>query len=108
MGVLRINQALLNDFDFKVNYKRVQRLMKELVIQENGSHKKICKYDSSKGPEGTRVKNKLRRRFQTDRPNQKMVSNVTEFKVPQTQERVYFEPIMDDSYLCHYGRQPKT
>lgn len=95
MGVLRITQALLNDFDLKVNHKRVYRLMKELDIQGEGYRKKIRKYDSSKGPEGTRVKNKLRRRFQTDRPNQKMVSDVTEFKIPETQEKVYFEPIMD-------------
>lgn len=33
MGVLRITQALLNDFDLKVNHKRVYRLMKELGIQ---------------------------------------------------------------------------
>ncbi|WP_133057559.1 IS3 family transposase, partial [Lentilactobacillus parakefiri] len=62
MGVLRITQALLNDFDLKVNHKRVYRLMKELDIQGEGYRKKIRKYDSSKGPEGTRVKNKLRRR----------------------------------------------
>ncbi|MZU15687.1 IS3 family transposase, partial [Bifidobacterium longum] len=30
MGVLRITQALLNDFDLKVNHKRVYRLMQEL------------------------------------------------------------------------------
>nr|WP_237049106.1 IS3 family transposase [Lentilactobacillus parabuchneri] len=95
MGVLRITQALLNEFNLKVNHKRVYRLMKELEIQGEGYHKKTRKYNSSKGPEGTRVKNRLHRRFQTDRPNQKMVSDVTEFKVPQTQEKVYFEPIMD-------------
>ncbi|WP_375686927.1 IS3 family transposase [Lentilactobacillus kefiri] len=55
MGVLRITQALLNDFDLKVNHKRVYRLMKELEIQGRGYRKRTRKYDSSKGPEGIRV-----------------------------------------------------
>ncbi len=40
MGVLRITQALLNDFNLKVNHKRVYRLMKELDIQGEGYRKK--------------------------------------------------------------------
>ncbi|ORN24359.1 Integrase core domain protein [Lentilactobacillus parabuchneri] len=95
MGIIRITQVIRTEFDLKVNHKRVDRLMKQLNIYGEGYHKKTRKYDSSKGPEGKRVKNKLHRRFQTDRPYQKMVSDVTEFKIPATQEKVYLEPIMD-------------
>ena len=52
-----------------LNYQTPLRLVKYYFISSN-------------------VKNKLRRRFQTDRPNQKMVSDVTEFKIPETQEKV--------------------
>lgn len=69
--------------------------MKQLGIYGKGYHKQTSKYDSSKGPEGNRVKNLLNRRFKADRPHQKMVSDITEFKVPATQEKVYLEPIMD-------------
>lgn len=37
----------------------------------------------------------MRRRFQTDQPYQKIVSDVAEFKIPATQEKVYLEPIID-------------
>ena len=69
--------------------------MKELGIYGTGYRKKTHKYDSSKGPEGIRVKNRLNRRFSADRPHQKMVSDVTEFKLPKTQKKGYLETIMD-------------
>lgn len=95
LGIERITSLLRSEFAVLVNHKRVRRLMHELGIYGMGYHKKSRRYDSSKGPEGTRVKNKLHRRFRTDRPFQKMVADVTEFKVTKTQEKVYLEPIMD-------------
>lgn len=95
LGVLRLTEKINRDFDLKVNHKRIYRLMKELGIYGYGYHKKVRKYDSSKGPEGIRVKNRLNRRFNTNRRFQKMVSDVTEFKIPSTQEKIYLEPIMD-------------
>jgi len=95
-GVRRVYLALRKLDAFKnVNHKKVQRIMRELGLQGIGYRKKTRKYDSSKGPEGKRVKNRLHRKFKTDRPMQKLVSDVTEFKVPTTGERIYFEPIMD-------------
>ena len=41
------------------------------------------------------MSNEIQRRFKTDRPLQKLSSNVTEFKVPATGEKVYLEPILD-------------
>ena len=69
--------------------------MNEMGIQGVGYNKLSRKYDSSKGPEGKRVKNRIRRRFITDRPFQKLASDITEFKVPATGEKVYLEPILD-------------
>ena len=86
---------IYDNFDLKVNHKRVYRLMKQLGIRGEGYRKQIAKYDSSKGPEGKRVKNLLNRHFDADRPHQKMVSDITEFKVPATQEKIYVEPIID-------------
>lgn len=95
LGVLRLTERIKRDFDLTVNHKHVYRLMRELGIHGEGYRKKVRKYDSSKGPEGKRVKNRLNRRFKTDRRFQKMVSDITEFKIPSTQEKVYLEPIMD-------------
>lgn len=95
LGVRRICLILSNQYHLKVNHKKVQRLMVLLNIKGLGYSKQKRKYDSSKGPEGRRVKNRLNRRFKTDRPWQKLVSDMTEFKVPKTNEKVYLEPIMD-------------
>nr|WP_245150474.1 IS3 family transposase [Weissella cibaria] len=95
-GVRRIYLELRKQPEFaKVNHKKVQRLMHEMGLKGVGYNKQSRKYDSSKGPEGKRVKNKIHRRFKTDRPLQKLSSDVTEFKVPVTGEKVYLVPILD-------------
>ena len=95
-GVRRVYLELRKQPEFaKVNHKKVQRLMHEMGLKGIGYNKQSRKYDSSKGPEGKRVKNKIHRRFKTDRPLQKLSSDVTEFKVPATGEKVYLEPILD-------------
>ncbi|WP_281282871.1 IS3 family transposase [Weissella muntiaci] len=95
LGVRRIHLILRNQYCLNVNHKKVQRLMVYLNIKGLGYSKRKRKYDSSKGPEGRRMKNRLKRRFKTDRPWQKLVSDMTEFRVPMTNEKVYLEPIMD-------------
>lgn len=95
MGILRITQVIRNEFDVIINHKKVYRLMKIMGIYGRGYHKKIRKYDSSKGPTGKSVKNHIHRRFKAHFPYQKMVTDITEFKVPKTGEKIYLEPIMD-------------
>ena len=95
-GVRRVYLKLRQQPAFKaVNHKKVQRLMHEMGLKGVGYHKQSRQYDSSKGPEGKRVKNKLHRRFKTNRPLQKLASDVTEFKISATGEKVYLEPILD-------------
>ncbi|GAO99505.1 IS3 family transposase [Fructobacillus ficulneus] len=79
----------------QINHKKVQRLMHEMNIQGSGYRKKRAKYNSYPGPNGRTTKNRFRRRFQTDRRLQKLTSDVTEFKVPATGEKLYLEPILD-------------
>jgi transposase InsO family protein len=68
-GVRRVYLALRKLDAFKnVNHKKVQRIMRERGLHGIGYRKKTRKYDSSKGPEGNRVKNRLHRKFKTDRP----------------------------------------
>lgn len=64
-------------------------------IQALGYRKKTRKYNSYPGPNGQTVKNRIRRRFTADRRFQKLVSDVTEFKVGETGQKIYLEPIMD-------------
>ncbi|MEE6635958.1 hypothetical protein [Limosilactobacillus pontis] len=62
-------------------------------------NRQIRKYDSSIGLQGKKARNRLKRRFNTDRPYQKMVTDVSEYRYGKMgqDERVYLSPIKD---LC--------
>lgn len=76
------------------NHKRIQRLMHEMNLKCTKCNQRRCKYDSSKGPNGKKAKNKLNRRFMSNRKYQKMVCDITEFKAYNGQ-KVYLEVIKD-------------
>ena len=83
------------------NPKRVHRIMKKLNIHAV-IRKKKNKYKPST-PETT-AENKLKREFYTDAPNQKWVTDVTEFKVPGEKKKLYLSAILDlyDRYPGSY------
>ncbi len=83
----------LNMRNFHLNHKTVQRLMKELGL--------ICrvrmkKYRSYRGEVGKTAPNLLKRDFYAEKPNQKWVTDVTEFHL-FGQKLYLFPPILD---LC--------
>jgi len=92
----------INHFN-KTNYKRkrVHRIMKKLGIH-SVIRKKKKKYTPSK-PE-TIVENKLGRNFYATTPNEKWVTDVTEFKVPGEKKKIYLSVILDlyDRYPVAY------
>ena len=73
-----------------LNHKTVQRLMKEMGIV---CRVRMKKYRSYKGEVGKVAPNLLRRNFNADRPNQKWVTDVTEFHL--FGEKLYLSPILD-------------
>lgn len=73
-----------------VNHKTVQRLMGILGLKSLVRPKK---YQSFKGETGKAAPDRLKRHFQARRPNQKWVTDVTEFSVAG--ERLYLSPVMD-------------
>lgn len=90
-GYRRITDELHNR-GYIINHKTVQRLMKELGI--------ICrvrmkKYRSYKGEVGNIAPNLLERNFIAEKPNQKWVTDVTEFGL--FGQKLYLSPILD---LC--------
>lgn len=88
-----------NHTNYKI--KRVHRIMKKLRIHAV-IRKKKKKYPSSK-PEIV-AENKLNRDFNATAPNEKWVTDVTEFKVPGEKKKLYLSAILDlyDRYPVSY------
>lgn len=87
-GYRRITAAL-RQAGVMVNHKTVQRLMQALGLK---SLVRPRKYRSYRGLQ-TNVPNILARQFRAQRPNQKWVTDVTEFNVRG--EKLYLSPVMD-------------
>ena len=90
-GYRRITTELHN-CKISLNHKTVQRLMKELGLV---CRVRMKKYRSYKGEAGKIAPNLLNRDFHAERPNQKWVTDVTEFSL--FGEKLYLSPILD---LC--------
>lgn len=75
---------------FRLNHKTVQRLMKELGLV---CRVRMKKYRSYKGEVGKIAPNLLKRDFYAEKPNQKWVTDVTEFSL--FGEKLYLSPILD-------------
>ncbi len=92
----------INHFN-QTNYstKRVHRIMKKLDIH-SVIRKKKKKYKTST-PEAT-AENKLNRNFYATAPNEKWATDVTEFKVPGENKKLYLSAIIDlyDRYPVSY------
>ena len=88
-GYRRVTDEMRNR-GILLNHKTVQRIMKELGL--------ICrvrmkKYRSYRGEQGKVADNELNRKFRAEKPNQKWVTDVTEFRL--FGQKLYLSPILD-------------
>ena len=88
-GYRRIHLALRRQ-GVLLNHKTVQKLMVQLNLKSIVRPKK---YRSYKGGVGKTAPNVLERNFKATRPDEKWVTDVTEFKVKE--QRVYLSPVID-------------
>ncbi len=97
-GYRRITMEMHNR-GYVINHKTVLRLMKETKIK---CMVRIKKYRSYKGEVGKIAPNLLKREFGTNAPNEKWVTDVTEFSL--FGRKLYLSPILDlhSSYLVSY------
>lgn len=75
---------------FMLNHKTVQRLMKELGLV---CRVRMKKYKSYKGEVGKIAPNLLERNFTAEKPNQKWVTDVTEFHL--FGQKIYLSAVLD-------------
>ena len=87
-GYRRITKELRKTH--RINHKTVQRLMRKIDIF---CRVRMKKYRSFRGEVGKAAPNLLERDFKADKPNQKWVTDVTEFALFGT--KIYLSPILD-------------
>lgn len=88
-GYRRVTQTIKNE-GTHVNHKTVQRLMAVLNLKSTVRPKR---YKSYRGEMGRVAEDLLKRDFNASKPNQKWVTDVTEFNVKG--QKVYLSPIID-------------
>ena len=100
-GYRRIYGELRNQ-GYKVNKKKVQRIIQNLGLQVTSYTRKSRKYSSYKGKIGAIAPNRIRRRFYTNIPHQKIATDTTEFKYYEVDDKghmsmhkLYLDPFMD-------------
>ena len=91
-GYRRITLALRNR-GFVVNHKKVQRLMKALGLSARIRRKR--KYSSYQGEIGKKAENLIRRQFEASKPMEKCYTDVTEFAIPSSSQKLYLSPVLD-------------
>lgn len=87
----------LRKVGFQINHKAVLRIMRTNQLLCHAYERKTRKYNSYRGNIGKIASNLLNRRFKTDRPYQKIVTDVTELRWgnESTAERAYFTAYID-------------
>lgn len=89
LGYRRITDVL-REKGHVINRKKVLRIMRELGLK---CIVRMKKYRSYKGTYGKTAPNILNRNFEAIKPNQKWVTDVTEFKL--FGEKLYLSPVLD-------------
>ncbi len=90
--------ALLKKEEIIVSEKIVRRIMKEESLLPK--RKRTRKYSSYKGELSPEVPNLVNREFQAAKPNEKWLTDITEFAIPAG--KIYLSPIID----CFDGMLP--
>ena len=89
-GYRRIKNSLKNE-GINISEKVIRRLMKEQNLSVISIKKK--KYSSYIGEISPAVPNLLNRNFKADKPNEKLLTDLTEFSI--NDDKVYLSPMVD-------------
>ena len=91
-GYRRVTLELRNR-GFVVNHKKVQGLMKVLGLTARIRRKR--KYSSYQGEIGKKAENLIQRQFEASKPMEKCYTDVTEFAIPASRQKLYLSPVLD-------------
>ena len=97
---------------FKINKKRVHRVIQKHGMQVTSYTRKSRRFSTYKGIVGRIAPNRINRRFKTNVPHQKITTDTTEFKYYETDSKgrvsirkLYLDPFMDmwNQEILSYG-----
>ena len=91
-GYRRMTLELRNR-GYIVNHKKVQRLMRVLGLSAQIRRKR--KYSSYQGEIGKKADNLIQRQFEASKPMEKCYTDVTEFAIPASSQKLYLSPVLD-------------
>ena len=104
MGYRRIRDTLAHDYNINVNDKRVLRVCRKKKVQSYIKHRYNCCTKPASDPAYI-AENVLNREFKSDKPNEKWLTDVSEFKYgtgdDEKKGKIYLSVILD---LC--GKRP--
>lgn len=95
-GYRRINDELRHDYHIHVNDKRILRICRAKDIKSTIKYRNMGCTRLAKNPQHT-AENLLNRQFHADRPNEKWLTDVTEFKYwdGNRTQKLYLSAILD-------------
>ena len=91
-GYRRIHLELRNR-GYTVNHKKLQRLMKVLGLAARIRRKR--KYSSYQREIGKKAENLIQRQFEASKPMEKCYTDVTEFAIANSTQKLYLSPVLD-------------
>lgn len=107
LGYRRMRNYINRDKNKHYSKGRIQRIMRVLGIKS--IIRKRRKHYRKSTPETT-AENTLHRQFEASKPNEKWATDVTEFKVPMSNKKVYLSAILDfyDRSVISYSLSNKN
>ena len=94
-GYRRVSKVLRLEYGLIVNHKKVLRIMKENELLCIKFKNRVRKYNSYKGTIGKIANNIVNRNFKADKPNKLWLTDITEFKIRNSEKKIYLSPILD-------------
>ena len=91
-GCRKMSRKLKDIYGIEVGVKKVYRIMARLNLLSVYRPKK---HTWIKSNPGQTAENVLNRDFESTAPNQKWVTDITEIKVPKTNQKLYLSSILD-------------
>ena len=93
LGYRRMRLFINRDNQQKYNTKRIHRIMNILGIHSTIRRSRNCCTVTNRSDQ--KAENVLHREFEASKPNEKWTTDVTEFKVPHSTEKIYLSAFLD-------------